>query len=100
MLSAEQLCYIASFLPGLGLGFVGLAPIICVQLYFNKYRPFALGFSMVGYGIGTLIGMPLLQFAIDAVGWRCAVILQAGQYKVLSYTYTYVYMYMYYSSYD
>lgn len=66
-------------LPGLGLGFVGLAPVICVQLYFNKYRPFALGFSMVGYGVGILLGMPLLQFAIDSLGWRNAAILQAGE---------------------
>ena len=66
---------------------MGLAPIICVQLYFNKYRPFALGFSMVGYGIGTLIGMPLLQFAIDSVGWRNAVIMQAGEHTVLPHAY-------------
>ena len=67
------------FLTGLGLGFVGLPPIICVQYYFNKRRPFALGFSMVGHGLGTLFGMPLLQYSINTLGWRGTVILHAVQ---------------------
>ena len=34
---------------------------------------------MVGYGIGTLLGMPLLQLAVESVGWRNAIVIQAGE---------------------
>ena len=70
---------VSLYFPGFGLGLLGLPPIICVQYYFNKRRPFALGISLTGHTLGTLTILPLLQLAVDSVGWRNAAVLHAGE---------------------
>lgn len=64
---------------GFGLGLFGLPPIICIQHYFNKRRPFALGLSLAGHAVGTVIFLPVMQLTIDMMGWRSAALLHAGK---------------------
>ena len=63
---------------GFGCGWTVVPPILMVQYYFDKHRPCAAGFSLMGQGLGTFILMPLLQLLIQYYGWRGAMIIHAG----------------------
>ena len=67
---------------GIGCGIVSVPPVICVQYYFKKKRPFALGTSLAGHSIGTFLFMPIIQFLIDVYGWRGAILFHAGKVRI------------------
>lgn len=66
---------------GLGVGVAiacGYVPLVAVVGgWFDRYRSFALGASVAGIGLGTLVGSPLAAALIDASGWRTAFVLFA-----------------------
>lgn len=64
------LCYGA----GVGLAIAcGYVPMVAVVGgWFDRHRSFALGVSVAGIGLGTLVGSPLAAAVIEAGGWRTA----------------------------
>lgn len=69
------LCY------GLGVGFAiacGYVPMVAaVGGWFDQQRPLAMGASVAGIGLGTLVAAPLAAALIEATTWRTAFVLFA-----------------------
>jgi MFS family permease len=58
---------------GLGYTIVGFVPNIAqIALWFGKGRGLATSVAISGISIGTLIGLPLIQYLVDQYGWRAA----------------------------
>jgi MFS family permease len=57
-----------------GLSYPGLLPIpvAVVTRWFDKNRGFALGVTLAGVGVGTLVMPPLIALLVSAYGWRVA----------------------------
>jgi MFS family permease len=55
-----------------------------VNNWFSRYKATAMSVLQVGSGIGAIIIIPTLAFAIDGWGWRVAAIAAAGFVLVLS----------------
>ena len=64
---------------GIGGSFISMPANICVQYYFIKRRPFAIGLAGVGTSLGILEGLPAIQFLINYYGWRGAFIINTGK---------------------
>lgn len=67
-----------SVLGGISGSFTRLSPIVIIQIYFNKKRPFANGFAMTGYSTGSFLLLPLIGYWIQHYGWRGALMLVGG----------------------
>ena len=65
---------------GIGGSFISMPANICVQYFFIKRRPFAIGLAGVGTSLGILVGLPAIQFLINFYGWRGAFIMNTGKY--------------------
>ena len=63
---------------GLGLGMVMNCSISILDPYFSKHKRMACGLAMSGYGVGSFIFPPILNFLEDVYGWRGALLLLAG----------------------
>jgi MFS family permease len=57
-----------------GLSYPGLlpVPVAVVTRWFDKNRGFALGVTLAGVGVGTLVMPPLIALLVSAYGWRAA----------------------------
>jgi len=70
---------VAAYGLGVGIG-VGcfLVPVTaCLGGWFVRRRALALGLSASGIGFGTILLVPVVQWMIDAVGWRRAYVVLA-----------------------
>ncbi len=54
----------------LGQGSMMLAGNNLVSQWFTRRRGFALSLASLGFAVGTAVYPPILQFAIDTIGWR------------------------------
>lgn len=62
----------------MGFGLIYLPAIVCVTVYFEKYRSLATGIAVCGSGVGTIIFAPLIGYLIREYGWRGATMITAG----------------------
>jgi MFS family permease len=71
------ICY--GILMAAGVTHIGFIPnVIIISNWFFRHRALALGVAQSGRGVGTLILIPLIQYAIQTVGWRNAYLLLGG----------------------
>ena len=71
------ICY--GILMAAGVTHIGFIPnVIIISNWFFRHRALALGIAHAGRGVGTLILIPLIQYAIQTVGWRTAYLLLGG----------------------
>lgn len=71
------ICY--GILMAAGVTHIGFIPnVIIISNWFFRHRALALGIAHAGRGVGTLILIPLIQYAIQTVGWRNAYLLLGG----------------------
>lgn len=63
---------------GFGFGLMYLPAIVIVTSYFEKRRAFATGIAVCGSGIGTAIMSSLIEYLIDEMGWKGAMLVVAG----------------------
>ncbi len=71
------ICY--GILVAVGVTHIGFIPnVIIISNWFFRHRALALGIAHAGRGVGTLILIPLMQYAIQTVGWRNAYLLLGG----------------------
>ncbi|CAB1079020.1 hypothetical protein D1AOALGA4SA_6738 [Olavius algarvensis Delta 1 endosymbiont] len=71
------ICY--GILMAAGVTHIGFIPnVIIISNWFFRHRALALGIAHSGRGVGTLILIPLIQYAIQTVGWRHAYLMQGG----------------------
>jgi MFS family permease len=71
------ICY--GILMAAGVTHIGFIPnVIIISNWFFRHRALALGIANAGRGVGTLILIPLIQYAIQTVGWRNAYLLLGG----------------------
>jgi len=70
-------CY--GILMAAGVTHIGFIPnVLIISNWFFRHRALALGIAHAGRGVGTLILIPLIQYAIQTVGWRNAYLLLGG----------------------
>ncbi|GIY34632.1 monocarboxylate transporter 14 [Caerostris darwini] len=75
----EYLSVTLGLISGFGLGLIYLPTIVGVAVFFEKKRATALGISMAGSGIGSLIFAPLLDWLIKYYhGWKGAFLIVTG----------------------
>lgn len=68
--------YFSRFLMGASLGFVGVTPsVVLVSNWFESRRGTALGILLTGTSIGGFVMPPIFAAAINAFGWRAAMLL-------------------------
>ena len=71
--SLWQLYFFYGFLLAIGVTHIGFIPnVLIISNWFFRHRALALGIANAGRGIGALILLPLIQYAIQTVGWRNA----------------------------
>lgn len=71
--------YLARFLMGASLGFIGVAPcVVLVSGWFEKGRGTALGITLVGTSLGGTIIPLVAQPLIANYGWRTAMLALSG----------------------
>lgn len=71
--------YLARFLMGASLGFIGVAPcVVLVSGWFEKGRGTALGITLVGTSLGGTIIPLIAQPLIANYGWRTAMLALSG----------------------
>ncbi len=59
-----------------GVTHIGFIPnVLIISNWFFRHRALALGMANAGRGVGVLIFIPLIQYAIQTVGWRNAYLL-------------------------
>lgn len=63
---------------GIGFCFIYMPSVIIVGYYFEKWRPLATGIALCGSGAGTFVMGPISQMLINRLGWRLALLCQAG----------------------
>uniref|UniRef100_A0A6A7FZE8 Monocarboxylate transporter 14 n=1 Tax=Hirondellea gigas TaxID=1518452 RepID=A0A6A7FZE8_9CRUS len=63
---------------GLGFGMIYLPAIVCVSVYFEKKRSFAIGIAVCGSGLGTFVYSPMVEFLINTYNWKGALIVISG----------------------
>lgn len=60
---------------GLGVGCTYVPLLAVVGGWFRERRPLAIGLTVAGIGVGTMIGAPLAAVLIDRYGWRTAFVI-------------------------
>ncbi|XP_071454654.1 monocarboxylate transporter 5 [Hetaerina americana] len=76
--SVNFLCITYGVIGGIGFGLIYVPAVITTGFYFEKWRALATGIAVCGSGIGTFLMAPLATFLIDSLGWRGALMIQAG----------------------
>jgi len=71
--------YFSRFLMGTSLGFVGVTPsVVLVSNWFEDRRGMALGILLTGTSIGGFVMPIVFARAIEAYGWRTAMLIVSG----------------------
>jgi MFS family permease len=81
-----QFCLTIGVLAGIGRS-AGRAPLLsAVHQFFNKRKGLAMGITLSGTGVGTLLFPPLVRYVISVADWRTAFYLLGliGGFLVLS----------------
>ncbi|KAJ8674038.1 hypothetical protein QAD02_005300, partial [Eretmocerus hayati] len=65
-------------LGGIGAGLIYVPAVITTGFYFEKWRALATGISVCGSGIGAFAMAPISTYLIEQLGWRQAILIQAG----------------------
>ncbi|MBA7710958.1 L-lactate transporter [subsurface metagenome] len=74
--SLWQLYLFYGILIAAGVTHIGFIPnVLIISNWFFRHRALALGIANAGRGAGVLILLPLIQYAIQTVGWRHAYVL-------------------------
>jgi MFS family permease len=74
--SLWHLYFFYGILLATGVTHIGFIPnVIIISNWFFRHRALALGIANAGRGAGALILIPLIQYAIQTVGWRNAYLL-------------------------
>ena len=74
--SLWQLYLFYGILMAAGVTHIGFIPnVLIISNWFFRHRALALGIANAGRGAGVLILLPLIQYAIQTVGWRHAYVL-------------------------
>ena len=74
--SLWQLYLSYGVLTAVGITHIGFIPnVLIISNWFFRHRALALGIANAGRGAGALILIPLIQYAIQTVGWRNAYLL-------------------------
>lgn len=68
---------------GTGVACAYVPMVACVGGWFQRYRTTALGLSVAGIGVGTLVGVPATEALIDHHGWRRTYVILAVVAAVL-----------------
>ena len=63
---------------GAGFGLVFTPCVVVISEYFLKYRVIAMGLSISGTGLGTIVYPWLSRLLLQVYGWRGALIMSAG----------------------
>lgn len=77
--SAIHLHIFYGVMGGIGFCFIYMPSVIIVGYYFEKWRPLATGIALCGSGVGTFIMAPISTLLIEELGWRYALLIQAGR---------------------
>ncbi len=73
--ATAEMVYLARFLMGASLGFIGVAPnVVLVSRWFNAKRGTALGIALTGTSIGGVVIPQIAQPLIAALDWRSAML--------------------------
>lgn len=75
--------YIALALLALGTTHVAFMRVI--SMWFDRRRGMALGITLAGLGVGSMVWPPLAQWIIDTHGWREAYLVLAGTIAVVGF---------------
>jgi len=81
--AAWQLFVFYGIIVGTGFGFCFVPITSTVSRWFVKRRGTALGITVAGIGLGTLVMAPLNQFFITEFGWRISYLILAGLLLVI-----------------
>ena len=74
--SLWHLYFFYGVLVAVGVTHIGFIPnVLIISNWFFRHRALALGIANAGRGAGALILIPLIQYAIQTVGWRNAYLL-------------------------
>lgn len=76
--SVEMLCLTFGFLSGLGMGVLHVTAVVSVAFWFDKKRNLAVSLASCGFGVGTFIFSPFVNWLIEEYGWRSTIIVLAG----------------------
>uniref|UniRef100_A0A8D9BUH3 Monocarboxylate transporter 12 n=1 Tax=Cacopsylla melanoneura TaxID=428564 RepID=A0A8D9BUH3_9HEMI len=76
--SVEFLYVSYGIMGGIGFGLIYVPAVITTGFYFERWRALATGIAVCGSGIGTFIFAPFSTYLIETVGWRGALLIQAG----------------------
>lgn len=76
--SISYLIFSFGVIGGIGFGFIYLPATTLACFYFDRKRALAMGIAVCGSGIGTFSVAPLVQYLLDAYGWRGAILILAG----------------------
>lgn len=69
--SLWHLYFFYGFLLAVGVTHIGFIPnVLIISNWFFHNRALALGIANAGRGVGALILLPLIQYAIQVIGWR------------------------------
>lgn len=76
--SVEFLYLTYGIMGGIGFGLIYVPAVITTGFYFERWRALATGIAVCGSGIGTFILAPFSKYLIASIGWRGALLIQAG----------------------
>ncbi|MEW6262692.1 MAG: MFS transporter [Thermodesulfobacteriota bacterium] len=82
--SLVEIYFYYGVITSLGICLIGLIPTsFLTSKWFLAKRGLAMGFASAGIGLGTLIFIPLIQYAVANVGWRITYLLMAISVLIL-----------------
>lgn len=76
--SVTELLITYSLITGIGFGFMYIPGVVASQAHFTRRRALATGIAVCGTGVGTLVLPPMVEYFIQALGWRGAMRCLSG----------------------
>ena len=63
---------------GFGVGLMFIPPMAIIPDYFDRYKSLVSGITLCGHSLSSFILIAMIRHCIDTVGWRGAMMIQAG----------------------